>query len=145
MRVLCVCKGNTCRSPMFAAVLRQKLAETGRSDVTIESAGYMEAAKGQPANPEWIGLREETPGVDLSGHVSRWTGDLDLREFDLIVCMEPNAVDEVRKQGVPETTSVVLANEAEGGIPNPYQQGPDAYRNCYRAIVSVVGEFVLPS
>ena len=35
--VVCVCTGNTCRSPMAAALLRQALDKRGREDILVES------------------------------------------------------------------------------------------------------------
>jgi protein-tyrosine phosphatase len=49
-RVLFVCTGNTCRSPMAAQVLRHELAETGLA-VEVASAGLRAQAAGGPADP----------------------------------------------------------------------------------------------
>src|ERR1700739_1936469 len=49
-RVLFVCTGNTCRSPMAAQVLRHGLAETGLA-VAVASAGLRAEAEGGPADP----------------------------------------------------------------------------------------------
>ena len=50
MMIVCVCTGNTCRSPMAAALLRRELDRVGRPDVQVESAGL--AADGSPATPQ---------------------------------------------------------------------------------------------
>jgi protein-tyrosine phosphatase len=49
-RVLFVCTGNTCRSPMAAQVLRRELAETGLA-AEVASAGLRAEAEGGPADP----------------------------------------------------------------------------------------------
>ena len=49
-RVLFVCTGNTCRSPMAVQVLRRELAETGLA-AEVASAGLRAEAEGGPADP----------------------------------------------------------------------------------------------
>ena len=49
MRVLFVCSGNTCRSPLAEALFRRMLDEAGRQDITVESAGTG-AYDGAPAS-----------------------------------------------------------------------------------------------
>lgn len=64
--ILFVCTGNTCRSPMAAALLRDELARRGLDDVTVRSAG-LAALCGAAASEYAIeALAEE--GIDLSGH-----------------------------------------------------------------------------
>lgn len=138
LRVLCVCKGNTCRSPMFAAKLKDHFAMHGRQDVSIESAGYWQPAKGQPAAPDWITLQEETR-VNLSEHHSRWLGEVDLASFDVIYCMDAETLDEVKKTSPPSHVEVTMVNSPEG-IPNPWEKGLDAYRACYQVICKAVEE-----
>lgn len=47
--ILFVCTGNTCRSPMAEAILRQKLAESGNDRIEVQSAGVA-ASQGSPAS-----------------------------------------------------------------------------------------------
>lgn len=133
-RILCVCKGNTCRSPMFAEKLKNHFSMHGR-EVEIESAGYWQPAKGQPAAPDWLTLESET-GINLRSHRSRWLGDVDLTYFDVIYCMDAETLEEVKKVAPPDV-EVTLVNQPEG-IPNPWEKGLDAYRECYRVVCEAV-------
>ena len=72
-KVLCVCSGNISRSPMMQAVLQQRLG----ASFLVESAGVREELAGRPANHRSVACMKER-GVDLSTHVSRWVGRLDL-------------------------------------------------------------------
>lgn len=67
--ILCVCTGNTCRSPMAAALLRQALDKRGREDILVESAG-LAAGFASPATEHAVAVMREI-GLDLSGHRSR--------------------------------------------------------------------------
>jgi protein-tyrosine phosphatase len=70
-KVLCVCVGNISRSPMMQAVLQQHLG----ASFLVESAGVHKELAGRPANDRSVACMKER-GVDLSGHISRWIGDL---------------------------------------------------------------------
>ncbi len=134
MRVLIVCKGNTCRSPMFAAVLRRELTNQDRRHSTIvASAGMEKAAEGQPAAADWTTLVDETK-VDLSVHRSRHISNYDLGQFDKIICLDAAVHAQLSKSA--DSERVVLCD-----IPNPWQQGTQAYRDCYKTICKLVPQY----
>jgi protein-tyrosine phosphatase len=128
-KVLCVCVGNISRSPMMQAVLQQHLG----SGFVVESAGLTPELAGRPANHRSVTCMQER-GVDLSGHVSRWIGHLDLAHYAWIVCVGHDEAGKVRSAlgSTPHAASaaVIVANEDEGGIPDPYELGMAGYRDC---------------
>ena len=69
MRVLFVCSGNTCRSPLAEALFRRLLDESGRNDIEVLSAGTG-AYEGSPAS-EGAYLVAIEAGLDLSAHRAR--------------------------------------------------------------------------
>ena len=70
-RVLFVCTGNTCRSPMAECIARSMLEQEGASGITtvVESAGIA-ADDGSAASPEAVAVMRER-GRDLAAHRSR--------------------------------------------------------------------------
>ena len=124
-KVLCVCVGNISRSPMMQAVLQQHLGAAFQ----VESAGMSKELTGRPANYRSVAFMKER-GVDLSGHVSRWIGDLDLDQYRWIVCVGHDEADKVRSALGADPARVMVANEHQGSIPDPYELGLAGYREC---------------
>lgn len=124
-KVLCVCLGNISRSPMMQAVLQQHLGTAFQ----VESAGVSQELTGRPANDRSVACMQER-GVDLSGHVSRWIGDLDLDQYRWIVCVGEAEADKVQSMLGGRSASVIVANEHRGGIPDPYELDLAGYREC---------------
>ncbi len=83
-KILFVCSGNTCRSPMAEALLREKVG-TGANRFQIISAGTS-AGSGAPAAEEAVQALKEK-GLDLSQHQSRPITQELLKEAELILTM----------------------------------------------------------
>jgi protein-tyrosine phosphatase len=132
-KVLCVCVGNISRSPMMQAVLQQHLGAA----YLVESAGLSQALGGRAANHRSVACMQER-GIDLSGHVSRWIGDLDLGQYRWIVCVGHDEADKVRSALGADSASVLVANELQGGIPDPYELGLAGYRDCLALLDQVM-------
>lgn len=132
-KVLCVCLGNISRSPMMQAVLQQELGD----GFAVESAGAQEGLAGRPANHRSVLCLKER-GIDLSGHVSRWIGDLDLSQYRWIVCVGHDEADKVRAALGAGSASVLVANADRGGIPDPYELGLEGYRACLALLDQVM-------
>lgn len=132
-KVLCVCAGNISRSPMMQAVLQQHLGAAFR----VESAGVREEWAGRPANQRSVACMKER-GVDLSVHVSRWVGDLDLDQYQWFVCVGHDEAGQVRSLLGADKTRVIVANEHKGGIADPYELGLAGYRDCLAVLDEVM-------
>jgi protein-tyrosine-phosphatase len=99
-KVLCVCKGNSDRSPLMAAVLGMFLKNAGL-DVVCESAGILDvAAKGGCASPFGV-VSAKRIGLDISNHNKRQIDSLNLKEYDLFVCVDEAVAARVLELGVP--------------------------------------------
>ncbi len=132
-KVLCVCVGNISRSPMMQAVLQQHLGIS----FLVESAGLRKDLAGRPANYRSVTCMKER-GVDLGDHISRWIGDLDLDQYRWIVCVGHDEADQVRSALNTGSATVMVANEHQGGIPDPYELGMAGYRDCLALLDQVM-------
>jgi len=131
--VLCVCVGNISRSPMMQAVLQQHLGPA----FLVESAGLTRELAGRPANHRSVACMKER-GVDLSGHISRWIGDVDLDQYRWIVCVGRDEANKIRSTWCADSARVIVANEDQGGIPDPYELGLAGYRECLALLDQVM-------
>jgi protein-tyrosine phosphatase len=86
MNILLVCSGNTCRSPLAAAILTEKLAADPEfAGTTVQSAGTS-AWDGTPAS-EGSYLVALERGLDLSSHRARMLTADQVRDADLVLTM----------------------------------------------------------
>lgn len=132
-RILLVCTGNTCRSPMAAAFWRaavKDMPSLAALGVAVDSAG-LSAADGSPAASEAEAVMRER-GLDLSEHRSRrFTGSDS--EADLILTMTEGHKAEVIL-AYPEAAAKVYTLKEYAGqqgspdIDDPIGQGETEYR-----------------
>jgi len=130
MRVLFVCSGNTCRSPLAVAVFRRMLAEAGRQDIAVESAGTG-AYDGAPAS-EGAYLVALEVGLDLSDHRARLLDRDQVAQAQLILTMSRGHLSRVERLG-GEGKAYLLgeyANAAEADLElrDPYGGDVEGYR-----------------
>ena len=86
-RVLLVCTGNTCRSPMAVGILRKLLEERGIDHIQVDSAGIA-SYSGSPASLFAVDTCRNF-GIDISQHSSRLLTREMALEADLILVMAP--------------------------------------------------------
>lgn len=89
-RLLFVCFGNICRSPMAEAMARRRLGDAAE----VASAGI--GAAGGPATDEAVQVMRTVYAIDISAHVARPIGAFDLKSFDYIIAMDPSIEHHLR-------------------------------------------------
>ena len=96
-KILFVCHGNICRSPMAEYVMKAMVAEAGRSaEFEIASAATSTEETGNGVYPPVRRLLEAA-GIDCSAHHARQMTMADYRRYDLIVAMDTQNLTNIRR------------------------------------------------
>ncbi|NLF27290.1 MAG: low molecular weight phosphatase family protein [Clostridiales bacterium] len=130
-KVICVCTGNTCRSPMAAAFLQRALP-----DWDISSAGLF-ASSGQGAAPEAVAAMREL-GIDISGHRSRQFS-CGMAEGAVLVALTAAHAEKLRAL-CPGADVMRYFDRAD--VPDPFGGSFEFYRKTAFLLESGAGELV---
>lgn len=136
MNILLVCSGNTCRSPLAAAILADKLQRLPEfADTSVQSAGIA-AWDGTPAS-EGSYLVALERGLDLSSHRARMLTADQVRDADLILTMSEAHSRRVAELGGEQKvyTLVEYAGDDDGTeVPDPMGGDVAGYRETARLL-----------
>jgi protein-tyrosine phosphatase len=125
-KVLVVCVGNICRSPIGEQLLQKHLPH-----LEVTSAG-IQALVGKPADPNSVAVAAEQD-IDLSMHIAQQlTAEL-VAKHDLILVMERGHVNAVTKLSPAARGKTMLFGQWNGQqeIPDPYRQSKEAFEFVY--------------
>lgn len=130
MRLLFVCTGNTCRSPLAEALARREAIERGLGDVEVASAGTS-AWEGAPASDGALLVALER-GLDLSGHrAQQLTREL-VQAHDVVLAMGPHHLERAEALGGEGRTHLLTAFAGSGAsgraINDPFGGDLEQYR-----------------
>ncbi len=129
-RILCVCFGNTCRSPMMQVLLRKELGENG-AGFFIDSAATVKRIPTPVSENAKAAMGEM--GLSVEGHLSKNIIEVDLHSFDIIIAAHPKVKEHIVAYSIPKEKIFVL-NENGGGIPDPLGTDMENYRACAKDI-----------
>ncbi|MBR0564513.1 low molecular weight phosphotyrosine protein phosphatase [Azoarcus sp. L1K30] len=139
-KILTVCTGNICRSPLAEFLLRERLAAAGKK-VEVRSAG-IGALVGHPADDTTQDVARKH-GTALDGHRAQQLDTELTRWADLILVMEKHhfdAVTDLDPTARGKTFYLGHWNKAE--IPDPYRRGEDVHEEVHQAIAGAVEKWI---
>lgn len=122
MKVIFVCTGNTCRSPLAEGYLKSLKLK----DVEVESRGL--AADNSPVSQNSLLVAKES-NIDISEHISKQFTFVDTF-CDKIICMSPSHLEMLKNAGIDENKLSVLGD----GILDPFGMSLEHYRLCFTDI-----------
>ncbi len=139
MKILMVCLGNICRSPLAEGILKHKIYKAGL-EWNVESAGTNGYHTGEPPHPLSIKVALQN-GIDISHQRSRIFVSEDFNQFDLIYAMANDVIDAMKQiAGANFEASKVklLLNDLYPGqnknVPDPWSGPEKGYHEAYAII-----------
>ena len=130
MRILFVCTGNTCRSPLAEAIARKVIVERGLTDVEVASAGTS-AWDGAAASDGALLVGMER-GLDLSHHRSQTLTREIVRDADVILVMGPHHLERVEALGGTGRAWLITDYASRGATVKPVNDPIGGELDVYR-------------
>ncbi|MCY3998933.1 MAG: low molecular weight phosphotyrosine protein phosphatase [Flavobacteriaceae bacterium] len=131
-RVLMVCLGNYCRSPLAQGILKSKLKN---SDIEVDSAGTAGWHSGSRPHLQSIKVAQQH-GIDISNQLGRKLVSEDLDYFTHIYAMDrnnyQNIIDMCRNESQKSKVKMILENGQS--VPDPYGQSDQGFLESYQLL-----------
>lgn len=139
MKVLMVCLGNICRSPLAEGILQKKIDERGL-EATVDSAGTAAYHVGEMPDRRSIDIANKH-GIDISHQSARQFEMNDFKRFDKIYAMDKHNYDDLAamardplERHKVEMILNVIEPKGNRSVPDPYYGGKDGFINVYNML-----------
>jgi protein-tyrosine phosphatase len=120
MKILFVCLGNICRSPLAEAVMKHKLEMAGLSQhVTVDSCGTANFHVGEPPDDRTISVAQRN-GIAIT-HIGRELQRKDLDDFDLVLAMDRSIMRHINVLGKGRGKADVRLFRTFDNVPDNYE------------------------
>jgi len=138
MKILFVCDGNICRSPLAAEYLRDRAIRHRLSNIVVDSAGLL-GIDGAPAAPYSIKVGAGA-GLDLTGHLSRGVTSAAVQSADLLLAMTNTHLETLARRFPEGAPKRLLVRAFEQGatpraealdLDDPVQGPIEGYREAF--------------
>jgi protein-tyrosine phosphatase len=143
MKILLVCLGNICRSPMAEGILRDLAQQRGLS-IHTDSAGTIGTHAGEAPDPR-VQSAMRRHGHNISDLRARQFVPEDFHRFDLLLAMEEDNLRDIRKQApnleLARKARAVMefaSSHTERGVPDPYWGDAADYEHVYELLTDAL-------
>ncbi|MDD3242465.1 MAG: low molecular weight protein arginine phosphatase [Eubacteriales bacterium] len=130
MKIIFVCSGNTCRSPMAEALLRSALVTRGSHNIEVDSAGI--SCQGERASAEAVRAMQNY-GLDINFRMSKQLDGAMIRTCGLVLTMT-NAQKQYLLEELPGYEDIIFTLGEFCGtgeeVADPYRMGYEEYVRC---------------
>lgn len=133
MKILMVCLGNICRSPLAEGILKSKAS----SNIVIDSAGTGSWHAGEQPDERSIAIAKDN-GIDITYQRARQFTSRDFQTFDLIYAMDNSNYENIIAQAnsdedVAKVRLILneLYPEENLDVPDPYYGGKTGFKNVF--------------
>lgn len=147
MKILMVCLGNICRSPLAEGILRQKTIENQHT-IIIDSAGTIGIHAGEQPDKRMQATALKY-GIDLSTLHSRQVTLNDFQEFDRIYAMDESNYSDLQKLAKNEVQKAkvrLLLDEnplnSLKNVPDPYYGGQEGFEQVYFLLEETINHLI---
>jgi protein-tyrosine phosphatase len=140
MKLLFVCLGNICRSPLAEGIMKHKIAELGL-DWEVDSAGTGGWHAGDLPDSRSIQVAKKY-GIDLTYQRARKLRSIDYEAFDRIYVMDSMNYQDVKRLANEDEYDKIelIMNEVEPqrniNVPDPYYGEGDGFENVFQMLDS---------
>ena len=139
MKILMVCIGNICRSPLAHGIMERKIHKNGLNWV-VDSCGTGGWHSGELPDPRSIAVAQKH-GIDLNTQRARQFRSIDIDEFDLIFAMDKSNYEDIldycNREKERAKVKLIMDEVNEGQnveVPDPYYGGPDGFQLVYNML-----------
>jgi len=139
MKILMVCLGNICRSPLAEGIMKAK-AKKYQLELEIDSAGTAAYHAGELPDPRSMEVAAKN-GIDLSDQRARKFQTTDFDRFDKIFAMDRYNFSDLAakaRNGIDTGKIEMILNKTNPGenrdVPDPYYGGKDGFNNVYKML-----------
>ena len=136
MKILMVCLGNICRSPLAEGILQSKVS----ADIKVDSAGTAAYHVGELPDIRSIAVARKY-GIDLTSQRARKFSVNDFDAFDLIYAMDESNYQNIlalARSGSDKQKVQMILNEVQPNsnkdVPDPYYGGSKGFENVYQML-----------
>ena len=130
MKIIFVCSGNTCRSPMAECAFEELLREEEITGVEVESRGVVANVGADISENAKKAL--EAAEIPLKEHVATQITIEDIQSADLVICMTER--HKLRLGSLPKVFTLGQMTGC-GDILDPYGKDEATYRQCLNEIL----------